>query len=74
MRILELFKGTGSITKWVKENNYTIAVYSLAILKKFNPTWCGDIMEWDDKKCDKCNHFVVNKKEIYKKYNISMKK
>ena len=53
MRILELFKGTGSVSKWVKENNYNIDVYSLDILKKFNPTWCGDIMEWNYKEFDK---------------------
>ena len=29
---------------------------------------------YDDKKCDKCHHFIVKKEEIYKKYNISMKK
>ena len=49
MRILELFKGTGSITKWVAENNYNVEIYSLDILPKFKPDWCGDIMDWDYK-------------------------
>jgi len=58
MRVLELFKGTGSISKWIKENNYNIEVYSLDILKKFKPTWCGDIMEWNYKDFDR-NHFDI---------------
>lgn len=53
MRVLELFKGTGSIGKWINQNNYNIEVYSVDILKKFNPTWCGDIMEWNYKQFDK---------------------
>tara|TARA_Y100000361_G_C11149880_1_gene340406 strand:- start:1344 stop:2003 length:660 start_codon:yes stop_codon:yes gene_type:complete len=58
MRVLELFKGTGSISKWIKENNYNIEVYSVDILKKFKPTYCGDIMEWDYKQFDK-NYFDI---------------
>ena len=31
-------------------------------------------IHYSDKKCDKCHHFIVKKEEIYKKYNISIKK
>jgi len=42
------------------------------------PTYC-DIdhihkTHYDDKKCDKCNHFKVNKHEIYQNYKLSIQK
>jgi site-specific DNA-cytosine methylase len=49
MKILELFKGSGSITKYF-ENKKDVEVISLDILKKFEPTICCDIMEFDYKK------------------------
>lgn len=49
MKILELFKGTGSIGKWVEQNHPDWEVTSLDILAKFKPTICCDIMEWDYK-------------------------
>jgi len=48
MRCLELFKGSGSITKFY-ENNENMEVISLDILKKYNPTILTDIMDWDYK-------------------------
>lgn len=48
MRILELFKGSGSITKFY-ENNNDVEVISLDILKKYKPTIVSDIMEFDYK-------------------------
>ena len=48
MKVLELFKGTGSITNFYK-NNKSVEVISLDILKKYNPTICCDIMDWDYK-------------------------
>tara|TARA_R110002126_G_scaffold291537_1_gene453493 strand:- start:6135 stop:6842 length:708 start_codon:yes stop_codon:yes gene_type:complete len=49
MRVLELFKGTGSVGKCIKEYYPDAEVISLDILKKFNPTICVDILEWDYK-------------------------
>jgi len=48
MKVLELFKGTGSITKYYKDKDAEIV--SLDILEKFEPTICSDIMEFDFKK------------------------
>ncbi len=48
MKVLELFKGSGSITKYYK-NRYDVEVISLDILKKYNPTICCDIMDWNYK-------------------------
>lgn len=45
MRLLELFKGTGSVGKVFKGE-----VVSVDILKKYNPTFCGDILDFDYKK------------------------
>lgn len=45
MKILELFKGTGSVGKCFPDAE----VYSVDILKKYNPTYCGDIMDFDYK-------------------------
>ena len=47
MKVLELFKGSGSITKYYE--NTDIEVISLDILQKYNPTICSDIMTWDYK-------------------------
>jgi hypothetical protein len=47
MNILELFKGTGSIGEYFSSRGNT--VISLDILKKFKPTHCVDILEWDYK-------------------------
>lgn len=49
MKVLELFKGTGSIGKWIEKNHPDCEVVSLDILPKFNPTICCDIMDWDYK-------------------------
>jgi hypothetical protein len=46
--VLELFKGSGSITNYFAESEYN--VISLDILEKYNPTICSDIMEWNYKK------------------------
>ena len=47
MRVLELFKGSGSITKYFENTNNE--VISLDIVPKYLPTICCDIMEWDYK-------------------------
>ena len=49
MRLLELFKGTGSIGKWCEKAHPDWDVVSLDILPKFKPTICSDIMDWDYK-------------------------
>jgi len=48
MRVLELFKGTGSISKYFEDTD--TEVISLDILEKYKPTICCDIMEFDYKK------------------------
>ena len=45
MKILELFSGTGSVGKVAQKLGYE--VISLDIEKKFNPTLCMSIMEFD---------------------------
>tara|TARA_R110000822_G_C14927098_1_gene452111 strand:- start:199 stop:516 length:318 start_codon:yes stop_codon:yes gene_type:complete len=45
MKVLELFKGSGSITKYFENTNDE--VISLDIVPKYSPTICCDIMEWD---------------------------
>ena len=48
MKVLELFKGTGSITKYYQDTD--VEVISLDILKKYDPTLCMDIMDFEYKK------------------------
>jgi hypothetical protein len=48
MKILELFKGGGSITRYYKDNK-DVEVISLDILQKYNPTFCCDILDWNFK-------------------------
>ncbi len=48
MKILELFSGTGSITKVCKELDYKVV--SVDLEKKFKPDICIDILKWDYKK------------------------
>ena len=49
MRVLELFKGSGSVTKYYLDKP-DVEVISLDILKKYKPTIVADIMDWDYKK------------------------
>jgi len=49
MKVLELFKGTGSVGKIIEELYPDAEIYSVDILKKYNPTYCGDIMTWNYK-------------------------
>jgi len=47
MKILELFKGTGSFGKSCDPSDEIISV---DIMKKFKPTFCGDVKNFDYKK------------------------
>mgnify|MGYP001163421031 FL=1 len=47
MRVLELFKGSGSITKYYQDTD--TEVVSLDILEKYKPTICCDIVDFDYK-------------------------
>ena len=58
MKLLELFKGTGSIGKVFKQVHPEGEVYSVDILKKYEPTFCGDIMDFDYKQF-KEGHFDI---------------
>jgi len=51
MKILELFKGSGSITNYYKERD-NVEVISLDFNPKYKPTICCDIMDFDYKKYD----------------------
>ena len=56
MKILELFKGFGSITDYYKDTDHEII--SLDILKEYSPTICCDIMEWNYKEYQ-VGHFDI---------------
>lgn len=49
MRVLELFKGTGSVGKAIRALYPDCEIISLDILEKYNPTHCCDIMDFDYK-------------------------
>ncbi len=49
MKLLELFKGTGSVGTVFNELYPNGEVVSVDILKKFKPTHCVDILNWDYK-------------------------
>jgi len=49
MKVLELFKGSGSVSTFF-ENDSNVEVTSLDILEKYKPTICCDILEFDYKK------------------------
>ena len=51
MKVLELFKGTGSVGKICKKNG--MEVISLDFNKKYNPDILCNILEWDYKVYDK---------------------
>ena len=51
MRVLELFKGSGSISNYYK-NRDNVEVISLDFNKKYEPTICCNIMDFDFKKYD----------------------
>ena len=57
MKVLELFKGSGSITNYYKDKA-NVEVISLDFNKKYEPTICCDIMEFDYKKYD-VNYFDI---------------
>ena len=49
MKVLELFKGTGSVGKCISILHPDWEITSLDILNKYKPTICCDIMDWDYK-------------------------
>jgi hypothetical protein len=58
MRILELFKGTGSVSKYIEKYHPDCEIISLDIFKKFNPTICKDIIDWNYKEYP-CGYFDI---------------
>ena len=52
MKLLNLYSGTGSVSKPWKEKGYE--VYNVDVDPRFSPDYCGDILQWDYKKL----HFV----------------
>lgn len=69
MRILEIFCGTKSISKIFEKNGWE--VYTIDIEKKFNPTECIDILEWNYTKFDKdyFNHIHLSPPCIFMSQN-----
>lgn len=57
-KMLELFKGTGSISKVAVNMNFSIV--SLDFEKKFNPDILVNILEWDYKKYHEDNNYIPN--------------
>lgn len=57
MRVLELYKGTGSVGKVCEDLGWE--VISVDIEEKYNPTICVDIMKWDYKKGFNPNDFDI---------------
>jgi site-specific DNA-cytosine methylase len=49
MKLLELFKGTGSVSKALSKQYPNLQVWSLDIEAKSNATYTADIMNWDYK-------------------------
>jgi len=49
MKVLELFKGTGSVGNYLKDNIEGVEVISLDSNSKFNATHTVDILKWDYK-------------------------
>ena len=69
MRVLELFKGTGSVSTYCQNNN--IECLSLDWDKKFNPDICCDIQEFDYKKYDKGHFDIVFASPECKMYSVA---
>lgn len=57
MRVLELYKGTGSVGKVCEGLGWDVISHDIE--KKYNPTICGDIMTWDYKKDFKPGDFDI---------------
>jgi len=57
MKVLELFKGSGSITNYYKDRD-DVEIISLDYNSKYNPTICCDIMDFDYKQYP-VNHFDI---------------
>jgi hypothetical protein len=58
MKLLELFKGTGSVAKVFNKMYPDCEIVSVDILKKYQPTFCGDILDFDYKKYQ-VGHFDI---------------
>lgn len=56
-RLLELFKGTGSVGHVFEHNGYKVT--SLDFERKWKPDICTDILKWDYKKAFKPGDFEV---------------
>ena len=69
MRLLEIFCGTKSVGKVFEDNNWE--VYSVDIEKRFSPTECINILDFDYKKFDKnyFNHLHFSPPCIYMSQN-----
>ena len=56
-KMLDLFSGTGSVTRVFEEHGYEVV--SLDLDPKFNPTICTDILSWDYKNAFQTGYFEV---------------
>lgn len=56
MKLLELFKGTGSVGKVASKKGWDVV--SIDIENKFNPSICTDILNWDYKSYEGTFNFI----------------
>tara|TARA_R100001463_G_scaffold51255_1_gene101832 strand:+ start:3652 stop:4308 length:657 start_codon:yes stop_codon:yes gene_type:complete len=68
-RLLEIFCGTKSLSKVFEKNNWE--VYTIDIEKKYNPSECVNVLDWDYTKFDKdyFNHIHLSPPCIYMSQN-----
>ena len=68
MKVLELFKGSGSISEYFENTDNEII--SLDIVSKYLPTICCDIMEWDYKEYP-VGHLILFGQALNVKYLVN---
>lgn len=59
VRVLELFKGSGSVSKFCEQYQDKYQVVSLDIEQKFNPNITGDVLTWDYKSVYPNDYFDI---------------
>ncbi len=57
LRALDLFSGTGSITKAFRETGHEC--HSLDLDERFNPTFCANVLSWDYEALSRGHYDVI---------------